>query len=241
MIALILVSFCLALGYAATAAFGAMMVPPPPEILARLLALLLNGDIAIEGLRTFSRGLAGVFVANLGGAALGLTAGTWPFAARLFRPLLAALNACPPVVWIAFAMVWIGSGGGTPVFAVAAATLPPMFLATLEGARAVDPRLAAMSRLYRVPLCAQLRQLVIPTVLPFWRAAFAHTAAAAWKVAAVAEFLGSGDGVGARIYWAYRRLEMADLYAWALTIMLLGVAVDTGLATRVRRRQEVVR
>ena len=236
MIALGLAAVCLALGYTATAAFGAAMVPPPPEILARLLALTLGGDVAVEGLRTFGRGLAGVLVANFLGVALGLAAGVWPPAARLFRPLLAALNACPPVVWIALAMVWIGSGGGTPVFAVAAATLPPLFLATLEGARAVDPRLAAMSRLYGVPMATRLRRLVIPTTLPFWRAAFAHTTAAAWKVAAVAEFLGSGDGVGARIYWAYHRLEMADLYAWALTVMALGVAVDAALA-RTRKRE----
>lgn len=232
MIAVVLLGFCLGLGYAATALFGETMVPPPPEILARLFALVIGGDIALEALRTFLRGAAGVLVANLLGTALGLGAGLHPPVARLFRPLLAALNACPPVVWIAFAMVWIGSGGGTPVFVVAAATLPPVFLATLEGARAVDPRLAAMSSLYRVPLAERLRRLVVPTVLPFWRATFAHTAAAAWKVAAVAEFLSSGDGIGARIYWAYRRLEMADLYAWALTIMALGVLIDAGLATR---------
>lgn len=230
MIALILAVLCLALGYGATAAFGAAMVPPPPEIFGRLLALALGGEIATEGLRTFGRGLAGVGVANLAGIVLGVAAGAWPLAARVARPLLAALNACPPVVWIALAMVWIGSGGGTPVFAVAAATLPPLFLAVLEGVRAVDPRLAAMSRLYGVPTTMRLRRLVVPTALPFWRAAFAHTTAAAWKVAAVAEFLGSGDGVGARIYWAYRRLEMADLYAWALMVMALGVAVDAGLA-----------
>jgi NitT/TauT family transport system permease protein len=230
MIAPVLAVLCIALGYGATAVFGTAMVPPPPEILGRLLALVLGGEIAAEGLRTLGRGLAGVAAANLVGIVLGLAAGAWAPAARVFRPLLAALNACPPVVWIALAMVWIGSGGGTPVFAVAAATLPPLFLAVLEGVHAVDPRLAAMSRLYGVPTTTQLRRLVAPTALPFWRAAFAHTAAAAWKVAAVAEFLGSSDGIGASIYWAYRRLEMADLYAWALTIMLLGVAIDAGLA-----------
>lgn len=236
MIALGLVAVCVALGYAATAAFGAAMVPPPPEILGRFVDLALGGDIAVEGGRTFGRGLAGVVAANGLGVAVGLAAGAWPPAARLLRPPLAALNACPPVVWIALAMVWIGGGAGTPIFAVAASALPPLFLAALEGARAVDPRLAAMSRLYAVPTATRLLRLVLPTALPFWRAAFAHTTASAWKVAAVAEFLCSGDGVGARIYWAYRRLDMADLYAWALTVMAMGVAVDAALA-RARRRE----
>ncbi|MGE4528272.1 MAG: ABC transporter permease [Rhodospirillaceae bacterium] len=234
MTAVVLAALFFALGYAATAAFGAAMMPPPPEIHRRLAELAMGGDIFAEGLRTFARGLAGVLLANLIGVSLGLAAGLVRPAARLFRPVLTALNACPPVVWISFAMVWMGSGGGVPVFVVAAATLPPVFLSVAEGVRAIDPRLAAMSRLYRVPPMARLKGLIVPGVFPFWRAAFAYSAAAAWKVAAVAEFLGSADGIGARIYWAYRRLEMADLYAWTIAIVAFGIAVDAGIA-RLRR------
>jgi len=230
MTAAVLIGLFLALGYAATAAFGPAMMPPPPEILRHLADLILSGDILAEGVRTFARGLAGVLAANLLGIALGLSAGLFRPATRLFRPVLTALNACPPVVWISFAMVWLGSGGAVPVFVVAAATLPPVFLAVAEGVRAIDPRLAAMSRLYRVPPTRRLRGLVLPSVFPFWRASFAYTAAAAWKVAAVAEFLGSADGIGARIFWAYRRLDMADLYAWTIAIVAFGVAVDAGIA-----------
>jgi len=234
MTALVLAALFFALGYAATAAFGPAMMPPPPEILGRLAELAASGDIFVEGLRTFARGLAGVLLANLIGISLGLAAGAIRPLARLVRPLLTALNACPPVVWISFAMVWMGSGGGVPVFVVAAATLPPVFLAVAEGVRAIDPRLTAMSRLYRVPTAVRLKGLIVPGAFPFWRAAFAYSAAAAWKVAAVAEFLGSPDGIGARIYWSYRRLEMAELYAWTIAIVAFGVAVDAGIA-RLRR------
>ncbi len=207
----------------------------PPEILARLFELAAGGSLLSEGARTAARGVGGVILANLLGVGLGLAAGLLPPLSRLLRPLHTALNACPPVVWISLAMVWMGSGGGVPVFAVAAATLPPVFLSTVEGIGAIPPRLTEMSRLFRVPATRRLRGLILPGVFPFWRAAFAHTASAAWKVAAVAEYLGSADGVGARIYWSYRRLEMADLYAWTLAIVAFGVAIDVGLIARLRR------
>ncbi len=230
-----LVALALALGYAATAGFGAAMMPPPPEILGRLFALAIDGSLVSEGARTAARGIGGILLANLLGVGLGLAAGLIPPLSRLLRPLHATLNACPPVVWISLAMVWMGSGGGVPVFAVTAAALPPIFLASAEGGAAIPPRLTEMSRLYRVPATTRLRGLILPVVFPFWRKAFAHTAAAAWKVAAVAECLGSADGIGARIYWAYRRLEMADLYAWTLAIVTFGVTIDTGLIGRLRR------
>ena len=119
--------------------------------------------------------------------------------------------------------------GGVPVFAVTAAALPPIFLASAEGVAAIPPRLTEMSRLYRVPATTRLRSLILPIVFPFWRTAFAHTAAA------VAEYMGSADDIGARIYWAYRRLEMADLYAWTLAIVTFGVTIDTGLIGRLRQ------
>lgn len=232
---LVLAAALIVAGYVASAAFGPVMMPPPPEILSRILALATGGDLYAESLRTLGRGLAGVALANLLGIGLGLAAGLLRPAEKLLRPLLTALNACPPVVWIAFAMVWMGTGGGVPVLAVAAATLPPVFLATAEGVLAIDPELAAMSRLFRVPPPVRLARLILPGAFPFWRTAFAHTAAAAWKVAVVAEFLGSSDGIGSRIFWAYRRLDMADLYAWTLTIIALGVAIDSGLIARLRR------
>ncbi|MBN2752804.1 MAG: ABC transporter permease subunit [Rhodospirillaceae bacterium] len=237
---IILTSLAVALGYAATATFGAAMMPPPPEILRRLASLTMTGELFVEALHTCVRGLCGILLANLLGIGLGLCAGLIRPMDRLFRPLLTALNACPPVVWISLAMVWMGTGGGVPVFVVAAATLPPVFLSTVEGIQAIDPRLIAMSRLYRVPFLVRLKGLTIPSAFPFWRTAFAHTAAAAWKVATVAEFLGSADGIGARIYWSYHRLEMADLYAWTLAIVGFGIIIDTGLISRLHSKRTPV-
>jgi len=48
-------------------------------------------------------------------------------------------------------------------------------------------------------------------------------------VAATAEFFGSGTGIGARIYWAYRQLDMPLLFAWTAVIVAIGLVLDVGV------------
>lgn len=100
---------------------------------------------------------------------------------------------------------------------------------------ALDQRLRAMSRLYRVPRTRLLARVVLPGITPYLAAGLSYALAAAWKVTAVAEYLASGDGVGARVYWAYRMLEIEQLIAWALILTGMGVCLETGLAARMRR------
>jgi NitT/TauT family transport system permease protein len=72
--------------------------------------------------------------------------------------------------------------------------------------------------------------------MPYWLAGFSTVLAAGWKAAAVAEFLGSHQGIGARIYWSYSKLQMEELYAWALALIILGALLEGALITPLRRR-----
>ncbi|MFH1060582.1 MAG: ABC transporter permease subunit [Pseudomonadota bacterium] len=225
----------MAAGWLASLLLGPELAPPPLTVLAELGRLAWSGALARELGVTVARALAGVAAANLLGVALGLAAGLHPAGLRLLAPLVAALQACPPVVWISLAMVWAGAGSLVPMLAVLAATLPPLFANVAQGALALDPRLSAMSRLFAVPARTRLTRMLLPAVRPFWLAGFSYTLASGWKVTAVAEFMGSHDGVGSRIFWAYRRMDMAELHAWALAIILLGMVLETGLVAPLRR------
>jgi NitT/TauT family transport system permease protein len=93
-----------------------------------------------------------------------------------------------------------------------------------------------MSALFDVPLTKRLRLLVGPGIFSYWLAAFSAILANGWKAAAVAEFLGSHSGVGAKIFWSYRALDMAKLNAWALALIILVVALEWGLIAPMRRK-----
>ncbi len=233
-----LVSAALLLGAAQVASLclGPALAPPPDRILAALARLAGSGDLFRELGVTVLRALLGIFLANLLGVALGVGAGLLPAAMRLLAPLVAALQSCPPVVWISLVMVWAGTGFAVPVAVVFAAAVPFLFSTAAQGVMGLNPRLFAMSALYDVPWPRRLRQLVLPGIVPYWLAAFSSTLAAGWKAAAVAEFLGSHQGVGARIFWSYRRLDMDELNAWALALISLGVVLECGIIAPLRRK-----
>ncbi len=233
-----LVSAGLLAGLAALASrlLGPGLAPGPLAILTAFGELAQNGHLFRELAVTVGHGAAGVFLANLAGVALGLAAGARPGALRLTAPLVAALQSCPPVVWISLVMVWAGTGGLVPVATVLASTLPLVFSNTAQGVLALDRRVLQMSRLYEVPWRRRLRMWILPGVLPYWLAGFSTTLATGWKAAAVAEFLGSREGVGARLYWSYSKLNLEELYAWTLTLIALGVLLEAAMVTPLRER-----
>lgn len=215
---------------------GPELAPPPTAVFATLRELARGGELFRELGVTVSRALAGLFLANLAGFVLGLGAGAVPGALRLLSPLVAALQSCPPVVWISLVMVWAGTGSPVPVATVFASAFPFVFSASAQGVMGLDRRVFAMSRLYGVPKTRVLRRYVLPGVLPYWLASFSAVLASGWKAAAVAEFLGSHDGIGARIFWSYRDLNMEELNAWALALIVLGVVLECGLIMPLRRK-----
>ncbi len=221
-------------GYFATWLLGPVLAPPPEEVLKTLGALLRGGELSRELGLTVLRSLAGLALAALAGSGLGFAAGLSPALMRLVTPLTAAVQTCPPVVWISLLMVWVGTGSTVPVAVVFATTAPVIFSNTAHGVMAADTRLRAMSALYSVPLPRRVRRLFIPSVRPYWLSGFSISLATAWKTAAVAEFFGSHRGVGAKIYWSYRNLAMPELFAWALALVILGVTLECGLITPLR-------
>lgn len=215
---------------------GPELFPMPDAILKAWLRLAKSGELFHELGYTLIRGIIGIILANIAGVILGLAAGLIPGALRLISPLVAALQACPSIVWITLLMVWAGTGSLVPVVTVFAVTFPFVFSSMAQGMMGVDRRLFFMSRLYNVPKTRMLRQLILPGVWPYWVAAFSTALAAGWKAAAVAEFLSSHEGIGARIFWSYRQLNMEELNAWAWTLILLGVILEYAVILPLRRK-----
>jgi ABC-type nitrate/sulfonate/bicarbonate transport system permease component len=220
---------------AANLAFGPALAPMPQSVLKAFAGLVSGGELFSELFTTVGRGIEGVFWANVVGVSLGVAAG---FNARLLKlasPLTAALQSCPPVVWITLVMVLAGTGAAVPVTTVFAATLPFVFSTTAQGVMGLNRRILAASRLYDVPLHRVLPAYILPGVLPYWLAGFSTVLGTAWKSAAVAEFLGSHEGIGARIFWSYHKLQMEELNAWALVLILLGVFLECAVIVPLRR------
>jgi ABC-type nitrate/sulfonate/bicarbonate transport system permease component len=226
----------MALVEAARLAMGPALAPGPLAVLKALWSLAVKGDLFREMAVTMGRALLGVALSLIFGTLLGLMAGRMTKALRYTAPLVASLQSCPPIVWISLAMVWAGTGSLVPVATVLASTLPLVFSNSAQGVMSLDPRLEAMGRLFGAPRLRIWRRLILPAMAPYWLAGLSTVLATAWKAAAVAEFMGSHDGVGAKLYWCYAQLWMEGLTAWALALIVLGLTLEALIITPLRRR-----
>ncbi|NLF15852.1 MAG: ABC transporter permease subunit [Lentisphaerae bacterium] len=219
----------------ASLSFGSDLVPGPWRTGRVLGGLLVRADTWEHIALTLFRGTAGMALGAALGYLLGIPCGLSPAAMRLLSPLVTALQSCPPIVWISLLLVWAGIGATVPVLVVAAATFPMLFINIAHGTADLDRGLLEMARMYRLPLRRALWDIVLPGISRYALAAFSFALGITWKVTATAEFFGSGDGIGARIYWASRQLDMPLLLSWTVIIVAIGLFLEMGLIHPLRQ------
>ena len=215
---------------------GRALVPSPLDTLLSLVHILGQAQGWAQVAATLFRGLVGLLLSLAAALVLGIPAGRSPRAMALASPLLAALQSCPPVLWISLLMVWLGSGHAVPLGVVFASLLPPLFANVSQGVASMDPRLLDMARVHGLGGWRILTRLVLPGLYPYLLASLSFVVGICWKVTAVAEFLAAPDGIGARIYWSYRLLEMPTLFAWGLILVLMGLALEIWIIQPLRQQ-----
>lgn len=218
---------------------GSAVFPGPWETIHELFRLCGTSSVWRHVCLTVFRGASGLVLGLTLGLFAGIPCGLSNRAMALLDPVLAVMQSCPPIIWITFLLVWIGSGSAVPILVVCAAVFPALFLTIAQGTRRLDRRLLQMAVVYRLPIRRRIVHILMPGILQHAISAITYAAGTTWKVTATAEFFGSEDGVGARIYWAYRMLDMTALFAWALIIILVGVALDIGVVQWLRSKVNV--
>jgi NitT/TauT family transport system permease protein len=229
---------CLAMWEWASEFYGELILPDPRTAFATLARLLADGSAWPELLTTARRALIGFALALTAGSVLGLLAGLSMTAAMMSRPVVTVLIGTPPIAWLVLALLWFGSGDGTPVFTVFVAAFPVIFVGALQGARTVDGQLAELATAYRLPLLMRLADVYLPHVLSYLFPAWITALGVSWKVVVMAELLATSNGVGAALAVTRSHLDTAATLAWILAVVGLLLAVEYLLLEPIKREIE---
>ena len=102
-----------------------------------------------------------------------------------------------------------------------------IYLNVAEGIAQTDRGLLEMARVFRVPFSRQLRDIYLPSVLPYFRTAMSLALGLCWKSGAAAEVIGLPDGtIGERLYTAKVYFQTPDLFAWTAVIVAVAVVFE---------------
>lgn len=215
------IALLLMLWHLASLVYNPVVLPSPWATARVLVTLTIEGQAIPTALITAAHALGGFGLAALPGSMLGIAAGINVWVRRMIWPVVTIFQGIPPIAWIVLALLWFGMGGGTPVFTVAVATLPIVFVGALEGTRTVDPALLEMAHVFRIPRRMLISDIYLPHLLSYLFPVIIAGLGIAWKVALMAELLAATSGIGARLAVARINLDTAAAMAWIAVAVLL--------------------
>lgn len=223
---------------AGSAVYGPLILPDPATTFSTLIHMTDSGVAWPELAITARRALLGLALSIAAGSLLGLVAGVSMTASMMSRPLVTVLLGTPPIAWLVLAMLWFGTGDGTPVFTVFIACFPIVFIGALQGARTLDENLKDMARVFRLPLSMKLFDLYLPHVVSYLFPAWITALGTSWKVVIMAELFATSDGVGAALAVSRSQLDTATTLAWIGAIVGLLLAAEYLVLEPIKREVE---
>lgn len=215
-----------ALWLAGTAALGPRLCPSPLAVLRFMAAETATGEMPYHLAVTLARVVAAFVIAMAIGTATGLMMGRSRLANTIGEPWLILLLNAPALIVIVLAYIWIGLTESAAVLAVALNKIPNVTVTIREGARAMDPALMEMAKVYRFSRGKILRHVTLPQLQPYIAAASRSGIALIWKIVLVVELLGRSNGVGFQIHLYFQLFDVRAILGYTLAFVAIMLLVE---------------
>ena len=219
----------LALWFVAAALVASPLLPGPIEVIDFARRSIASGEMPYQMSITLARVAASFVVAMAFGLAIGLAMGQSRLANRIGDPWLIFFLNVPALVIIIMSIVWFGLTEAAAIGAVALNKIPNVAVTVREGARALDPRLDDLARIYRLSAFERLRQVVVPQLQPFFAAAARSGISLIWKIVLVVELLGRSNGVGFQLHLYFQLFDVTAILGYTLVFVALMIAIEVFL------------
>jgi len=197
--------------------------------------IVLKGTLWFHLRFTLTETLLGYLIGAGLGLAGALLVSMIPSGEVVLRPFVLSAYATPKIALAPLMIIWFGIGMLPKVVLAATFVFFIVFLSTLAGVAAVPPPLVAVIRVMGASPATVFRKVVLPSALPFIVTAFRVTIPAALIGAIIGEFISSNRGVGYLINAASSRYATAEVFAGILSLLLLVLGMNAGLALLERR------
>ena len=194
-------------------------------------------DRTFTSLRTLAIGYAFglAFAAVFTTMAVASGAGT-----RILSTLTAMFNPLPAIALLPLALIWFGLGTPSLVFVIIHSVLWAVALNTLSGFRSVPETLRMSGRNVGLTGARYVALILIPAAFPSILAGLKIGWAFAWRTLVAAELVfgvsARSGGIGWYIFEARNDLNTATVFSGLLTVILIGLAVESVIFRAIEAR-----
>ncbi|MGH8927093.1 MAG: ABC transporter permease [Acidimicrobiia bacterium] len=216
--------------------FEPYILPPPWAVLARMWEFTTSGQVVFQFWASLWKTMVGWIMALVIGIPIGLAMGRFRYAKAFFHDLVYLAANVPLIVYGVLSLILFGISSMGPAVVVMLLVLPAIAINVAAGVESVDRGLLAMSRSFRRPSQQVMRNVIVPSVIPFLFAGGRVSFATSWKLEALTETFGGTIGVGFQLQKAFHTFSVVDLLAWMMFFVLFVVVVERVILVRLERR-----
>ena len=166
---------------------------------------------------------------------VGIAMGTNPVICRLLEPLMALIRYMPAPAFIPLLIIYFGLEELPKVLLIFIGTFLFNTLMIMDAVKFVPRELVETARTLGGRTLPILTRVVAPFIAPQVLDTYRINMASAWNLVIVAELVAANEGLGKRISLAQRFLRTDDIFLGLILIGLIGLLIDLGFRTLMRR------
>ncbi len=203
-----------------------IILPSPENTAISMLNLIRTKEFFIIISASFQRGLLGFTISFVLGIFFGFLSGLSRVFRSIFEPFLSVIRTTPVITVILIALIWF-KASNVPVFASFLMAFPIICTNVIKGIDNVDKKILEMAKIFRINKSRVIREIYIPSILPFMAAAVSSAFGIGWKVVIAAEVLSQPKyAIGTSLQTSKVYLNINDVFAWTTYAILIGYIIE---------------
>ncbi len=208
----------------------AIWMPPPEDVVARLIEIARDGYQNVGLLEhvgwSLWRVLAGFVLGSLIGIPLGYAMGLSGWARGWFDPIVEFMRPVPPLALIPLVIIWFGIGEQGKIVLLFLAALWVMIIAARAGVSGVNISKVHAAYSLGASKWQVLRYVIVPNSLPEIFTGARVAMGVCWGTVVAAELVAAEKGAGKMIV-AASKFQATDIVIMGIVIIgLIGFAID---------------
>ncbi|HEY1363593.1 MAG TPA: ABC transporter permease [Xanthobacteraceae bacterium] len=203
-----------------------LALPPLSDVAAAWIDLLKSGELVSNGAASLWRTAAGLFLAVVVGASLGIFMAWWRPVNVLLSPLVEMFYPMPKSALIPVTVLWLGFGNGSKILLIFLGCMLPVTIGAFNGARSSEQVLVWSARSMGASRMRMLWDVVVPSAMPEMLNGIRTALALSFILLVSSELIVAQQGLGHLIGFLGANGSYDAMFAVVLTVAFLGFAAD---------------
>ncbi len=209
-------------------------ISAPSEVAGSIVALVKNGQLWTHLLISLQRVLSGLGIALIIGIPFGMFIGRIRWFERLFDSILQLSRQISALALFPVFILFLGIGETSKMAIIFWASLWPILLNTVSGAKNVEPLYLKAARSMGAARKMIFTKVILPAAMPSILTGIRVGCAYGVMVLVAAEMIGANSGLGFLVTNSQETFKIPQMYGAIVLLALLGIILNF-IITRIEK------